>query len=270
MKIRFVPVFLVGLLASCSTAAYEWKAKAYTTDPQNLVTAPLIDAFRFHAEPIATWYLEKLNGSTVGHGRFRVFTRAVLGATFAAFEYTYVKDGVSHTRIYYAMSGRDEPPTDLPASSTPITSYFVEDSTRIRAYVNDSEESLIVSTQTEDDDTGFRHSRDAELKAARTIERDIRRGIVTRDGTLQAYISQPMCDSCVHVMHQLGRLYGVNIHVSYLEQNMSPAYQRFRRMLDGFMNTLPVRFNHAGHGGGPTPPPPPPAATAMCATIFAQ
>ncbi|MGF6493784.1 hypothetical protein ABIE56_001968 [Luteibacter sp. 621] len=266
MKIRIPLCLFASLLVTTCVDAYGWRAKAFPADPHNIVITPLIDAFRFHADPVSTWYLDQLDGSLVSRQRFLTFSTAVARATYAAFEYTYIKDGVSRTRIYYSMSGQDEPPTDLPRSGSPLSSYFVEDATRIHAYMAETDESLITWTQTEDDDTGYRHKRDAEFKAVRSIERDIRRGIVTRDGTLQAFVSQPMCDSCEHVMHQLGRLYGVNINVAYLEGNMSQAYRQFRLMLNRYMDTLLVRVNEPRRGG-PTPPPP---ATTMCARIFSQ
>ncbi|MGA7439205.1 MAG: hypothetical protein WBW32_13875 [Luteibacter sp.] len=266
MKIRKGLYLAVTLLVSSPSSAYEWRARAFGTDPQNIVMTPLIDAFRFHAEPAAVWYLEELGGNLVSREKFERFSRSVAGATYGAFEYTYTREGVRRTRIYYAMSGPDSPFTALGPPSRPMADFIAQDGTRVHAYVGVTDQTRLVSTEIEGDHAQGQHRNDAELKAARTIERDIQRGIVTRGGTLQAYVSQPMCDSCEHVLHQMGALYDIDINVDYLEADMSEAYRRFRTMVGRFMDTVLVHIRHPDGPGNPTPPP----AAAMCTQIFVQ
>jgi hypothetical protein len=257
-----------AVLALCATPALgkEWRVQGFQTDPNDVVTTPLIDAFRFHAEPAAAWYLDQLNGALVSYDRFTTFHEALTRATYAAFEYTYQQDGRQRTRIYYAMSGQDNPPTGLPPASRSMASYMVEDHTRVHAYISDQDQSAIVSTQLEGENSSRIHARDAELKALRTIERDIRRRAVTSGGSIHAFISQPMCDSCEHALHRFAEIYDVDVNVNHLEADMSAAYFQFRGIMHGFTKTLLVRIRRPD-GPGPTPPPP---TAGMCARIFAQ
>ncbi|KAF1008192.1 MAG: hypothetical protein GAK28_01171 [Luteibacter sp.] len=265
MKTRHVGMMLVGLLLAAPASAESWRATGFAEDDRNIVTGALIDAFRFHAEAAATWYLNQLEGNLVSQKTFSQFSHAMVSATYGAFEYTYTKDGVRNTRIYYAMSGRDDPPTGLPSGHTPMANFIAQDSTRIHAYIGANDQSAIRWTEIETDAIPDQHRRDAELKAVRTIERDIRSGVVTRGGRLQAFVSQPMCDSCEHVMHEFERIYGADIQVNYLEGNLSPAYRRFRRLINGFMNTVLVLVQRPSRSNHPTPP-----SGGACGSIFVQ
>ncbi|UPG94939.1 hypothetical protein [Luteibacter aegosomatissinici] len=265
MKKVLIILAMAGLTAVPPVEAYEWTVNAFESDPRNVVMAPLIEAFRFHAEPAAVWYLEQLDGDLVSRRRFDTFSYAMARATYAAFEYTYLRDGESVTRIYYAMSGPANPPTGLATSPSPLVNYMVEDATRIHAHLLADDSTRLVPTQLEDEPTESLHQRDAELKAARSIERDIQRGIITRGGTLHAFISQPMCDSCQHIMHQLGRYYDIDINVVHLEGNLSQAYRQFRLMLNRYMDTVLVRIQRPGH-----PHPTPPPSAGMCARLFVR
>lgn len=260
-------MLLMAALVSAATPceAYEWHARGFSSDERNIVTAPLIDAFRFHAEAAAVWYLQQLNGDAVSRARFERFSVPFVGATFGAFEYTYLRDGVRQTRIYYAMSGRDEPFTAMPPATTPMSHFIAQDSTRIHAYLDPQDVTTLVATEIEGDHSEGQHRRDAELKALRTIERDIRRGTVTRNGRLQAYVSQPMCDSCEHLMHRFGALYDVDINVSYLEGDMSVAYRQFRLMMERYMDTLLARVRHPSIDTATSASTP---DVGMCARIF--
>jgi hypothetical protein len=265
-RIRRGLMVLVLLQASLPCIAYEWHARGFATDERNIVMTPLIAAFRFHAEAAASWYIGQLNGSTVSRAKFERFSVPFVGSTFGAFEYTYLRDGVRKSRIYYAMSGREEPFTSLPPATVPMANLIAQDSTRIHAYLSPQDVTTLVPSEVEGDHAEGQHRRDAELKALRTIERDIRRGVVTRNGRLQAFISQPMCDSCEHLMHRFGALYDVDINVNYLEGDMSVAYRQFRLMMARYMDTILAHVRHPGGPGEPTPP----TGGSQCAEIFAQ
>jgi hypothetical protein len=255
-------------LALCAmpAVAKEWHVQGFQTDPNDVVTTPLIDAFRFHAEPAAAWYMDQLSGDIVPYDRFTIFHNALTRATYAAFEYTYRQDGRQRTRIYYAMSGQDNLPTGLPRATRSLASYIVEDSTRVHAYVSDQDNSAIVATQIEGENSSRIHARDAELKALRSIERDIKRRAVTSGGSIHAFISQPMCDSCEHALHRFAEIYDVDVNVVHLEADLSAAYFQFRGIMQGFTKTLLVRIRRPD-GPGPTPPPP---AAGTCSRIYAQ
>lgn len=252
--------------------AAEWRAQAFANDPNDVVMPAVLDAFRFHAEPASAWYLDQLKGELVPYNKFMVFHHEMVRATYAAFEYTYVQDGRSRTRIYYAMSGRNDPLTGLTNPAPHLSTYIVEDSTRVHAFASSNDRTTLMATQLEGESSSAVHARDAEFKALRTIERDIQQRVVSRGGSLTAFISQPMCDSCEHVMHQFSDIYGVDMSVNYLEGDMSAAYYRFRGVVQGFMNTLLVRVrgrDAAGPAPGSAPGPTPPPPAAMCARIFA-
>ncbi|HEY4092430.1 MAG TPA: deaminase domain-containing protein [Luteibacter sp.] len=266
MKRRYLLAAALSFIVAQPSHAAEWHTRAFATDPKNLVMTPLLDAFRFHAEAASAWYLDELNGDLVSRTKFERFGRAVSSATYGAFEYTYMKDGVRHTRVYYAMSGPDNPFTALGPAGRPMADFIAQDSTRIHAYLRSSDRSSLVATEVEGDQPGGQHQRDAELKALRTIERDMQAGVVTSGGALHAFISQPMCDSCEHVMHQFSAQYNVDINVDYLEGELSEAYRRFRILANRFMDTVLVHIRHPEGPGHPTPPP----SAGTCARIYAQ
>jgi len=266
MMTRHTLIATLALLVAAPVHAVEWHTRAFATDPKNIVMAPLLDAFRFHAEAGSTWYLDQLHGDLVSRQKFERFARSMSSATYGAFEYTFTRNGVESTRVYYAMSGPDNPFTALGPPTRPMADYIAQDSTRIHAYISDSDRSSIVATEVEGDHDEGQHRRDAELKAVRTIERDMQAGTVTPGGRLQAYISQPMCDSCEHVMHRFSAQYDVDINVAYLEGDLSEAYRRFRGVANRFMDTVLVHIRHPGGPGHPTPAP----SAGTCARIYAQ
>lgn len=269
MKWIHVSMTALLLVASTASAANEWRTQAFASDPNNVVMPAVLDAFRFYAEPASAWYLDQLNGESVTRNQFIVFERSMVRATYAAFEYTFVQDGRSRTRIYYSMSGPSDPPTGLTLPAPHLLSYIAEDSTRVHTYASRYDRSTLTATQLEGENSSAVRARDAELKALRTIERDIQQRVVTRGGSLTAFISQPVCDSCEHVMHRFSDIYGVDMSVNYLEGDMSAAYYHFRGVVKGFINTLLVRVRGLDKPG-PTPGPTPPPPAGMCARIFAQ
>jgi hypothetical protein len=270
---RFIFALAAIFMTSVAMANDTWKVKGLQTDPENTVIALLIRAFKFHMDPAATWYLEQIGPRRVSHDTFHDFRRSMTKATFGVFEYTYTRKGedgepVSYTRIYYAMSGPADPYTGFGLAARPLRDYIQSGPLGIHAYISPHDRSSIHSTEVQGDSTATQHQRDAELKAVRTIERDIQANIVPRGGRLQAFISQPMCNSCEHVMHEFERQYGVTINITHLEGNYSRAYESFRRQIEDYLDSVYLLvYPSPNRLRGPTPPPP---SAGACAALSLQ
>jgi len=218
------------------------------SDTNGTVNARVWASFMAHAYPAARWYRHALQGARVNTDEFAGFRRRLETATFVSFTYYYQRDGVEHQRVYHAMSGRSDFDRETyirrPGVETlPYGAFMTYTPEEVVAW---DDEALFGSDVTHSPVPGDRYPdarrRDAELKIARKIELDIATDTVTPGGALYGFSSQLPCPSCDAALEALSDNQGIDVSVTYLGPD-SPAYTRFRRQREQYVNGVHVAVN---------------------------
>jgi len=110
----------------------------------------------------------------------------------------------------------------------------------VRANGTGGSESELHAAETAD---GLDHSADAELKAFRALERDLKEGRVAAGGQLRVRVSKIPCESCRKVFAKFADHFGMSAEIAYTEEG-SEAYGAFDERRKAVFRT--VRNNRAG------------------------
>lgn len=190
--------------------------------------------------------------------RWEALETAMNRATVARLEYRFMLDGEPTVRVYHAMSGQplssiassifegETPPgtptspgspidasdVDLMAAASEPIDYAVTDAqdaayftgfedTDVRAAVLASEDSVLGAFYVD----GANTSLDAEFKALRAIESDMKHGIVPRGGSIRGAIGGATCGSCRYAMRSVSDTYGIDIRISQMFGSLPRAQQ---------------------------------------------
>jgi hypothetical protein len=250
------------VVSAGEVTTFEWDH-----DYNDFLNERLAESFEHHVEPAIQWYLASIAGVPVNRNSFREFSRQFLTATYAEFVYTYNLHGIEHSRTYFSSSGEVQP--RLPGGNG-LRSYldFVPGSpTDVHSVLLSTNRSTISHIPLDDGRPENARRNDAELKAVRSIERDIQSGVVPRGGEVTAFVSQRMCDSCARAVQLFADLYDVSVHVNTPTNNDGWASFRFMRKRKNFIEaaraSLPTRFNDRPPGPPSDGPPPPPSCGAI-------
>lgn len=244
---RFFRALLAGagwLVAAGSACAAPVVKRLIHDDPKNTVGARVLASFAAHMGPAKDWYVDVLDGRRPDTMQFSGFSRQLATATFVSFSYEYRINGELHRRVYHARSGRNDLASGLvgPRPRRRYMSYFPQGADIVAWAENPPRGSNVTSSPVQGDTFANARKRDAELKIARRIERDIRDGLVVAGGRLNGYSSQVPCPSCEGALQALSDRHGIDVHVAYLGHG-SPAYTRFDRMRHQYLTSIEVAVN---------------------------
>lgn len=267
---RIARATLALLLAAVGTTVSAGEVKTYewTYDYDDVVLWQLRLSFLHHAIPSVEWFVSATSHMRGNRHAFRAFARQFFSSTFATFQYTYVSKGKEHTRTYYARSGEEPPRLDVRGPTpAPFSSYVQTQPAEVHAMLLPSDRSAITWTALDDGRGSDARRNDAELKAVRSIERDIINRRVPLGGEVTAFVSQPMCLSCDMAVRMFALQYDIDVHVNVLSSDSAWASQRFMRKRVAFFTSALASSTTSGPGPGPGPPTPPPAGgvSAYCA-----
>lgn len=215
------------------------------TDPNDRVVARILASFNVHADAARRWYVDALEGRRVNTEEFSNFSRPMERATFVSFTYEYRQNGQLRRRIYHARSGRNNPWSGVPGlvGQRPYSSYFAANPAYFVAWDRTPRPpTSVTASPVASDRSPVARQRDAELKVARQVERDILNGTIAAGGRLQGYSSQIPCPSCEAALQALSDTRGVTVHVAYLAHG-SPAYRRFHNLRQQHMGSIHVAVN---------------------------
>lgn len=111
---RMTAALALGLALSAAASPATAGAVTYATIGEREIAPVAIrdmldKSLLFNAAGFDGWFRDATRGKWVIKKDFELVQNRFFGATFAEFEYTYVKDGVTHTRVYHAVSGFDFP-----------------------------------------------------------------------------------------------------------------------------------------------------------------
>lgn len=249
IKLSCIAFAIIAALASVGTVARPVsKFVVEAGDTDGPAHARVWASFMAHAYPAARWYRHALQGSPVNTAQFARFRTRLETATFVSFTYYYYRDGVEHQRVYHAMSGRSDFQREAfiprPGPDTlPFGAFMTYTPEQVVAWDDDA---LFGSGVTHSPVPNDRHPdarrRDAELKIARKIELDIATDTVTPGGALYGFSSQLPCPSCDAALEALSDSQAIDVSVTYLGPG-SPAYTRFRRLREQYVNGMHVAVN---------------------------
>jgi hypothetical protein len=210
------------------------------------VIARVIASFDVHGAAARAWYVDALGHHTgVDTAAFHLFSQPMQTATFVSFTYNYTMGGEPRSRVYHARSGHNNPWINVPSLTgwRPYSTYLEP---RESDVVAEDRTIPIGTTVTHSPVADGRHPdarrRDAELKVARRIEREIREGLISAGGELYGFSSQEPCESCEAALEALSDSRGISVNVSYLAYR-SEAYLSFDRMRRQYMTSIHVAAN---------------------------
>ncbi|MGA7439207.1 MAG: hypothetical protein WBW32_13885 [Luteibacter sp.] len=252
-------VFLYALAAASAFNALDASGKPVnlyavdSSDPDGPVQARIWASFMAHARPAALWYRQATQGMNIDTAGFTPFRNRLERATYVSFTYHFMRDGITHARVYHAMSGQSHFESELYAPRRGRTA-TIEASRRFSAFITDTPGEVVAWDEDPVPDSDIAHSdghdgrhpdarrRDAELKISRKLETDIADGTVMPGGFLYGFSSQVPCASCSHVLEQLSHLHGIDVSVTYLEPG-STAYKRFKGLREQYVNGIHVALS---------------------------
>jgi hypothetical protein len=215
------------------------------TDPNDRVLARILASFNVHANAARRWYVDTLEGRRVNTEEFSSFSRPLETATFVSFTYEYRQNGQLRRRIYHARSGRNNPWTGVSGlvGQRSYSSYFSVSTAHFVAWDRSPRPSTsVTSSPVAGDRSTVARQRDAELKVARQVERDILNGTIAAGGRLNGYSSQIPCPSCEAALQALSDTRGITVHVAYLGHGSS-AYRRFHNLRQQYTGSIHVAAN---------------------------
>jgi hypothetical protein len=218
-------------------------------DDDHMMQTWLGVALNDYANAMTQWLLDAAhaNGGTVTERALLRFQQQLRRAAFAYFEYTYEIDGVPHSRIYLAASGRpfatyiDPRSSGLVAPERPDASYFASDDVVRHASAGASDSSDVTARPNR---PGIpNRGNDAEIKVLQSVMRDIHAGVVQRNGRLTGFVSKQPCESCSAALRQFAVETGAEVHVNYVhganEDGLrTPAWTALRQARDALVNDL--------------------------------
>lgn len=235
-------ISIIALCVSASLSANEIRKKEFDRDDNRIVLPHVEASFAYHATAAATWYMDTLHGARVPYATFNEFARRMVSNAYASFEYTYTEEGRERTRVYYASSGLDEPHLGLRdwRNARPYEEFLPKSGIEVHAKAMHGEPSVFTPSPRSGEDTAGRnpHMNDAELKAVRTLSRDIDAGRVAPMGKLVGFITMPMCDSCEKIIKDFSDQYGVDVSVNYLKARGGRASSQFMRRRWAYFDTM--------------------------------
>lgn len=216
---------LTSAVASAGTVKY-----IEVTSPEATLAAKenLVSTFKFH--------LRGAQRYAARHGPVVTTDRAYTGfriewakATAAQVKYRWIDSaGKPRTTLYHGLSGRVAAAA-VPHESTSLVvpsfdmpdwaQYYPDVNPNVYARVPEGERSILEESMAGDSTVRLGRGYDAEMRALRTIERDILAGNIPRGGVIAAWVSQPPCQACRKAFQIFSDAYHVNINVIHL-----PAY----------------------------------------------
>lgn len=245
-------LLLLAMAGTAAVASAQQVEYIPVDDADSAVVAELSDTFTRYAYSVDRWL--KVESPREPHltqrNVFSSFESGFKRATVARLEYTFPVEGGTATRVYHAMSGvePDEAFARLlstkdgvsPKPLSPVADQFRNTRWDVRANGVGESESELHAAETAD---GLDHSADAELKAFRALERDLKEGKVAAGGQLRVRVSKIPCESCRKVFAKFADHFGMSAEIAYTEEG-SEAYGAFDERRKAVFRT--VRNNRAG------------------------
>lgn len=231
------------LVASPSAAAVVVGTQVMDTDPEGNNVNALMNGFRFYADGLSARYIDRANQgiSPATESTWRAFEQRLTGSTFVTLFYTYQgRDGVSRSRTYYAMSGSrgsaasgPEPllTADLPDWLDPWPG-------EVMATVQDDANTRVPWQLPTVRPEAPWDLQDAEMKAVRTLEKDLRERMVETGGVATVFVSGSLCLACSQALNNFANSYELSLVAKENAVVGSQTSQLFRARRAAYLATV--------------------------------
>lgn len=217
----FAAALLVPAMTHAGTVKY-----IELTSPEGMLTAKetLVSTFKYHLRG-AQRYAAKHGPLVSAERTYSGFRTEWSRATAAQVKYRWTDTaGRPRVTLYHGMSGRvaasalpRETAAELPMYDMPDwAQYYSDANPNVFARIPDGEHSILEESMAGDSTARLGRGYDAEMRALRTIERDILAGNVPRGGVIAAWVSQPPCQACRKAFKIFSDAYHVNVNVYHL------------------------------------------------------
>jgi len=176
----------------------------------------LMNGFRVYADAASRRFLTERSRSSdaATPASWGNLEQRLLDATFVTLVYTWQgPDGVAHSRTYYAVNSERRRTEDLhdPLLATDIDAWLDPWPGEVVASRHNASESRIPWATPLFRSDAPRDMQDAELKAVRSLERDLIDGVARGEGVATVFISRPACLACSQAMSNLANAYHISL-----------------------------------------------------------
>jgi hypothetical protein len=237
-----------GVVASClvvtlPAAAVVVGTRVLDADPDGNAVNALMNGFRLHADALSARYIDRANQgiAPATQQTWQAFERRLRFSTFVTLIYTYQRtDGVAHMRTYYAMSGsRGSVETGPESLLTPDLADWL-----------DPWPGEVMATRQDDTRTRVPWQlptirpeapwdlQDAEIKAIRTLEKDLADGVVGTGGLATVFVSGPVCLSCSQALNNFANAYELSLVVNENLASGSQTNHLYRARQAAYLATV--------------------------------
>jgi hypothetical protein len=238
----------VGLVMSCGLIGMPASAtvigtRVLDTDPQGTAVDALLDGFRFHADGLSARYIDRANQglAPATQRTWQAFENRMTGSTFVTLLYTYQGlDGVSLQRTYYAMSGSRGSLDSGPESflTADLAEWLDPWPGEVMATAqNDAKTRVPWQMPTIRPEAPW-DRQDAEMKVARTLEKDLSDRTVEKGGVAVVFISGPLCLACSQALNNLANAWEVSLVANENLASGSQTNQLFRARQAAYLATV--------------------------------
>jgi hypothetical protein len=237
-----------GIVASCLAVALPAGAVVVGTrilhdDPNGNAVNALMNGFRFHADGLSARFIDRANqGIAPATPRtWQAFAQRLQLSTFVTLIYTYQRnDGVSNMRTYYAMSGSRGSVESGPESLlTPDLADWLDPwPGEIMATLQDDTRTRVPWHLPTIRPEAPWDLQDAEIKAVRTLEKDLAAGVVEKGGLATVFVSGPVCLACSQAMNNFANAYELSLVVNENRASGSQTNHLYRARQAAYLATV--------------------------------
>lgn len=239
---RSAALFLIGTLAvGCyATSAHAGTVTITQLEAQDVyaVGQRLIGTFKFNLRGAQLYAATQ----TTLHGAeaFDPFAAEWARANIARMQYRWTNaSGVPRVTVYHAISGKTpaaamgiDATSGYAAYTMPSWKNFYNDKNpNIYAHIIHGETTALnalPSVYAPGESLGVGHRYDAEMRALRTLERDIIANNLPRGGRVVMWTSAPPCTVCRQAMQIVSDTYGIDMQVFHMPAPSADAPQVFK------------------------------------------
>jgi hypothetical protein len=237
-----------GVAVSCLTLSLSAGAVVVGTrvldaDPNGNAVNALMNGFRFHADALSARYIDRANHGVAPatERTWAAFVERMTGSSFVTLFYVYQgPDGVSRSRSYYAMSGSRGSADSGPESLlTPDLADWLDPwPGEVMAREQDDSNTRVPWQMPTVRPEAPWDLQDAELKAVRTLEKDLIEHVVEKGGVATVFVSGPLCLACSQALNNFANAYELSLVANENSVPYSQTNQLLRARQAAYLATV--------------------------------
>ncbi|HVI54716.1 MAG TPA: hypothetical protein VM621_06655 [Luteibacter sp.] len=232
-----------GAVASLSVGAVVVGSRVLDDDPNGTAVNALMNGFRFYADGLSARYIDQANQGIrpATEQNWQAFEQRMTDSTFVTLFYTYRgADGVSRSRTYYAMSGSrgsvDSGPESLLTSDLP--DWLEPWPGEVMATIQDDGNTRVPWHMPAPRPEATWDLQDAEIKAVRTLEKDLNDHVVDKGGFATVFVSRPICLACSQALSNFANAYELSLVANENLATGSQTNHLFRARRAAYLTTV--------------------------------